>query len=382
DYRPGSPFRFRMAQADYREALRALEAATSSFVVILGERLFFVVNESQQKRTEMEPAVTITVPVPEPVNPQELVALVGAVQQSLAIEKAGWDSQRNVVVFRDRISKIVPARQLFEDLLRPKAEVELEIEFLEVARSDLTGFGLSLPASFPAVSLTRILNNIPAIPSGIAGLGIFGGGQSLFGIGLANAELFASMTRSSGQTLLRSQIRSLDGQPATFHAGEKFPILTSGYFGPADFSDGQVYTPPPSFTFEDLGLTLKATPRVHGAEDVSLDLEAEFKVLGAEAVNGIPVISNRKLSSKVRLQQGQWALVSGLMALNEARSISGIAGVATLPLIGPLLRRNDTTRENREVILLLKPRLLRLPPDQAATRTLRIGSETRPLTPL
>jgi type II secretory pathway component GspD/PulD (secretin) len=384
DY-PAAPgaIRFRMEQADHREALHALEAATGSFIVPLSEKLFLVVQDTPQKRNEAEPSVALTVDVPEPATSQDLIAMITAVQQTLAIEKAAWDTQKNVVVIRDKISKAWPARQLFEQLLRPRAEIELQLEFLEVNSVDVVSYGLSLPSSFPIVYLGRILNNMPTIPQGITGLALFGGGRTLFGIGITDASLVARMSKTNARTLLRAQIRSIDGMAASFHVGDRFPVLTSGYFGVVDPDEqGQVYTPPPSFQFEDLGLSLKVTPKVHGRDQLSLDVESEFKVLGGAGINGIPIISNRKLDSQVRLDMDQWAIIGGLMTATEARTISGIVGLARVPVIGPLLRSNTKTDEERSILILIKPRLLMLPPSERPTQALRVGSETRPLTPL
>jgi hypothetical protein len=383
DYEDGKVLRFRLEQADYREALHALEAATGSFIVPLSEKLFLVVKDTPQKRNEAEPSIALTIDAPEPTTTQDLVAMITAVQQALAIEKVAWNTQKNTVVIRDKISKAWPARQLFEVLLRPRAEVEFEVEFIELNRSDALSYGLSLPSRFPLATLTRVLNNQPAIPSGISGLALFGGGHTLFGIGITDASLVARMSKSSAQTLLRSTMRSIDGQAATFQVGERFPVLTGGYFGEINTSqDELVYRPPPSFQFEDLGLTLKVTAKVHGVDEVSLDLDSEFKVLGGEGINGIPIISNRKLASKVRVRFGEWAAIGGLMTASEARTVSGLIGLARIPVIGPLLRSNTRTDEERSVLVLVKPRLVRLPPDQHPTRALRVGSETRPLTPL
>jgi general secretion pathway protein D len=191
------------------------------------------------------------------------------------------------------------------------------------------------------------------------------------------------MSRSFSRTLVRSDIRAVDGTPASMHVGEKFPVLTAGYFGPASSSlGGTVYKPPPSFTFEDLGVNLKVTPRIHGMDEVTLDLEMEFKVLSGETSNGIPLISSRKLTSKIRLREGEWGVVAGLLNSSEARTIHGIAGLSSLPVLGPLFKQYNKDESMSQVLMILKPTLLGLPPDQMITAPIWTGSEVRPLTPL
>jgi general secretion pathway protein D len=377
----GAPIVFRMEQADYREALHAVEAATSSFVIPISERLFMAAKDTQQKRNDVEPAVTVVVSIPQTVTVQEAQELARAVQQVMEIKRFGIDSLRRLVLLNGPVSKVRPAQKVFEDLLTYRTEVSLELEFIEVTRNDALSYGLSLPTSFPLVPLTTVLHNMPSIAGGLPYL-LFGGGASIFGIGVSDARIIANFSKANTRTLLRTNIRSMDGAAATFHVGNKYPILTGGYFGPASFSGPGAYTPPPSFNFEDLGLILKVTPRVHGMEEVSLDLESEFKVLAGQALNGIPIISSRKLNSKVRLKMNEWALVAGMMSLNEARSISGLAGLAEIPGFGALVRQNDKTRDSDEVIIVLKPRLLSLPPDETVTRSVWVGTETRPMLPL
>jgi type II secretory pathway component GspD/PulD (secretin) len=206
----------------------------------------------------------------------------------------------------------------------------------------------------------------------------------MFGIGMVDASVIARMSRSDSKTLLRTEVRSLDGLPATVHVGDKFPVMTAGYFGPSSFGGGTAgaFTPPPSFTFEDLGVTMKITPHIHGMDEVTLDFEAEFKVLSGQSLNGIPVISNRKMTSTVRLGVGDWGVVAGLMSSSEARSIHGIAGLAEIPGLGQLFRVNNKDETTSDVILLIKPTLLNLPPDQFASPAMWVGPDARPLTPL
>ena len=98
-----------------------------------------------------------------------------------------------------------------------------------------------------------------------------------------------------------------------------------------------IYAPPPTFNFEDLGLVVKVTPHVHGTDEVTLEVSSEFKLLEAASVDGIPVISNKKYESKVRLARGEWAVLAGLMTASDARTITGIPGLSLIPFL-----RNNT----------------------------------------
>jgi type II secretory pathway component GspD/PulD (secretin) len=278
---------------------------------------------------------------------------------------------------------VIPARVLFEELLRYRPQVEIEVDLMEVDRTYSLAYGVELPTTFPLTYLGTFWHSPLSIPSTITKLVTFGGGQSLFGIGIVDATLIANLSRSFSRTLVRSDIRAVDGTPATMHVGEKFPVLTAGYFGPASSSQGgTVYRPPPSFTFEDLGVNLKVTPHIHGMDEVTLDLEMEFKVLSGKTNNDIPLIANRKLTSKIRLREGEWGVVAGLLNSSEARMIHGIAGLSSLPVLGPLFKQYNKDESVSQVLMILKPTLLSSPPDQMVTPPIWTGSEMRPLTPL
>lgn len=184
---------------------------------------------------------------------------------------------------------------------------------------------------------------------------------------------------------MRASLRSDHGMPVTFHIGDRYPIISAGYFGDAipgaSKGDGITYRPPPSFTFEDLGLTLKVTPVVHGMDEISLEVEAEFKLLSGANFNGIPVVSNRKFTSRLRLEQGEWAVMTGLVSVSEGRTISGVAGLMQIPILGNLFSSNNKQETLGETLLLIRPRLLSLPPGEWATVPVWTGPEGRPEIP-
>jgi general secretion pathway protein D len=171
-------------------------------------------------------------------------------------------------------------------------------------------------------------------------------------------------------------LRSVSGEAATLTVGQKYPIMNGAFFG------GTPLGVPPSFTYEDLGVKMKITPIVQCADQIALDVSAEFELLSGQSVNGIPVLANRKLEGKVALRAGEWAVVAGLMSPNDSTTITGIPILSSIPLIGRVFRRNDINRSDTEVLILIKPRLIGLPPGEDASRFLFVGSEGKLQIPL
>jgi hypothetical protein len=379
----GRQFRFQISGVDYRDALHDLEAMTNAFVVPVSSSLMIVAQDTPQKRNDLEQTMLVSVPIPEGLSTQELTEITQAVKQAMNVEKISWDTTAGTVVIRDRVSRALPAQALLEQLFSWRPEVMIELEFLEVSDSDIVNYGFNITNQFSAIALGQIMNNVVNFPSGTTALLSFGGGKTLIGLGVAEVDAMFNQATSTARNLYRAQVRSVNGQPATFHVGEKYPIITQQYAGavPAG-QQANVFAPPPSFTFEDLGLEVKVTPRIHGVDGVTMAIETTFELLAGSSVNNIPVIGRRQINTQVRLLDGEWAVVAGLMSHSTAKTKSGFWGLEQIPLLGNLFRMNTRDKESSNVLIAIRPHLLSLPPDQVVTKALRVGSETRPLNPL
>jgi general secretion pathway protein D len=371
-YQPVPALRLQLDSADYRDALRSLEAATNSFLTPVSNRLIFVANDTAAKRTEFEGTAAVVVPFPETMSVQELQEIATGVRGTLDMTRVMVDTQLHLILVRDRVTKVRLAEKLLQDLLRPRAQVAIEVEIMTTDQSSALSYGLSLPTSLSLVNFSNKANLLYAIPAGYANFMTFGGGASLIGFGVTSAQLFANVSKSSSSTVLHSEIVALDGQASTLHVGDKYPLVSNAYIGNTS-GGGTVYTPPPSFTFEDLGLVLKVTPHIHGTDDVTLDVDAEFKLLGATSIDGIPIIASTKYESKTRVMTGEWAVLAGLMTSSEARSITGIPILSRIPL----LRSNNINTDYGQTLIVLKPHLLILPPSESLTWRAWCGTETK-----
>ena len=362
DLRPGTRLHFEIRNAGYRAALEALTAATHTFVYPVSEKTVGFAADTDVKRNELEPVILLSFPLQEALNEKDLIEAANAVRGLLGLRSIGWDSLNRMVLIRDRVTRARVARSLLEALLLPRGQVSFDVQFVTTATDRNYHYGASLQTMFQLVDFGRIggfKTILPAIvnPSSFF---TFGGGATLFGVGVAEATAFAMYTNSVSSTDYDSTVVVADRGTANFHIGDKYPIASSLYTG---FGAGStsIYNPAPQITLEDLGLVLKLTPHINGEGDVDLDLEANFKSLGNQTFNTIPSIAEREFKGSVSLRKGEWAVVAGIDSSSYAFTRTGLAGIGQIPGLKQVL--TDTTRDTQtsNTLLVIKPTITRLP---------------------
>jgi Flp pilus assembly secretin CpaC len=138
----------------------------------------------------------------------------------------------------------------------------------------------------------------------------------------------------------------------------------------------------PSAEYVDLGLKVKATPRLHGDGEVTLHLEFDIRALSGSSVNGIPVLTNRTLDQTLRLRENQTSVLSGIVEASEARTISGLPLTATAPGAGYLTGNHTADTKDTETLFIITPRALRLPPRNPPALYAGRGEPSTPPSPV
>ena len=118
--------------------------------------------------------------------------------------------------------------------------------------------------------------------------------------------------------------------------------------------------PYPGFQYEDLGLKVRATPRLHPDREVTLQLQIEVRSRTGQTINGIPVISNRALEQTVRLRENERTLLTGIIQREERKGISGWPGLASVPAVGHVAGSRDRSERETELLIVITPRRIRL----------------------
>lgn len=366
--------RFDMDNVDFRTAMEALTAVTHTFVFPVSHHEIVAAQDSENKRNELEPVVLVSFPLPNALEQKDLIEAANAVRGVLNIRTIGWDSANRMVLIRDRATRARVAQALLEALLLPKAQVSIEVQFMTVDTDKTYHYGASLPTSFQLIDFGHIggFQSILQSATTAANFLAFGGGSTLFGFGLSDATFFATYADSFTSNYYDAKVAVGDGQTASLHVGDKYPIPQSLYTG-AQLSAPSIYNPVGQFTEEDLGLVLKVTPRLNGEGDISLDVEADFKSLGTQTIDTVPEINERQLKGTVTLREGQLAVIGGMDSSSHTRTKNGIRGLADIAGLDQVLAENTRETQTSRTLIVLKPTITRLPMSNTVSPQFLVG---------
>jgi general secretion pathway protein D len=117
--------------------------------------------------------------------------------------------------------------------------------------------------------------------------------------------------------------------------------------------------PFPSFSYEDIGLIVKAKPFIYATGEVRLDVNMEIRALGAQSFNGVPVISNRQYTGSITIKDGEAGVVTGSLDNSEQNSLTGLPGIAHLPVLGTLTASHNKQTTETELLVLITPHITR-----------------------
>ncbi len=134
----------------------------------------------------------------------------------------------------------------------------------------------------------------------------------------------------------------------------------------------------PSAEYEDLGLKIKATPRLHAGDDVTLQLQFDIKSLTGTNINGIPILSNRQIEQTIRLHNNETSVISGILQSNTMNGTSGLPWTSTPPGIGLLTGEDTSNLQKSELLILVTPRALHFPPHEVPAVYAGRGEPTTP----
>lgn len=249
-----------------------------------------------------------------------------------------------------------------------ETQVMTEVRIAEVGRTTVQKFGLNLfkfgataagglavPGSFDGIeggdngAITFLsssgftpLRSAYSIVVGNPNKGLMGLLSILEGKGLARTLAEPSLLATSGQT-------------ASYLVGGEFPIpvLQSGS------QSGGI-----TVTYKEFGIRLSLTPTVLARNRISLKVAPEVSDLdfntGIRSSGiAVPALVVRRTDTTVELGDGESFVISGLVSNSLRNNVDKVPWLGQVPVLGAFFRSSELNREEKELIMLVTPRLVR-----------------------
>jgi general secretion pathway protein D len=375
EYQPTRPQSIELSNATLEEALDYLSVVTKSFWKALSANTIFITNDNTTKRRDYEEQVMKIFYLTNVNTPQELQEIVTAVRAVADLQRIFVYNTQNAIIARGEADRIALAEKIISDLDKPRAEVVVDVLVMRtssgVARklaANLAQGGINIPLVYNPRQNIRTsplggtgedgtATTTPAIPLS----NITRWGTADYALTLPNGLLQAVLNDRSTRVLQTPQLRSVDNQKATLRIGDRQPTAT-GSFQPGIGGVGINPLVNTQFTFIDVGVNVDITPKVHDNNEISMHVELEISAV-RDYVNlgGIeqPVISQEKAIHDIRLRDGEVNVLAGLVQNQNTKSIVGIPGLSSIPVIGRLFSSEQVDRSESELLIALVPHIVR-----------------------
>ena len=354
------------------EALQIIALESKTFWRPVTPNTIFVASDTPAKRKDIEQSVIKTFYLANLSQPTELQDVTNALRQILEISRIQPLNSQGALVVRGTPDQIALAEKLVGDLDKAKSEVIVEVAVMQISRDKMRNLGISPPTS-ASVALQNNINTTTGTGTTTTGTTTTGTPNqiNLNRIGNLNATDFtvtippatatALFSDSSVKLIQNPQIRAVDGQKASLKIGDRVPVAT-GSFQPGIGGVGINPLVNTQFQYLDVGVNIDITPRVHAGREVTLKVMLDISSVTSRVnIGGIdqPVIGQRKIEHEIRLKEGEVNLLGGILEEQDIKSLSGIPGLAQVPILKYLFSQTNTEHKENEIVFALIPHIVR-----------------------
>ncbi|HZP06623.1 MAG TPA: hypothetical protein VFB43_17115 [Terracidiphilus sp.] len=411
------PVRLDVDDASFEEATRMLGLVTNTFYVPLDAHRALVAHDTQQLRQQYTRQEVETIYLQGLINTgqneNELTDVSNLARNVFNVQQVANDPAVSSITLRAPPSTLAAFNTTVATLLDGRNQVLLDVRMIQVAHTNARNTGVQPPQTITAFNVyaeeQSILSQNAAlvqqiISSGLAspgdtlailgillasgqvssslfsnGIALFGGGLTASGLSPAPATLHLSLNSSDTRTLDDIQLRLSDGEAGTIKEGEKYPIQTSSFSGLSSAlpnipglngagsssglssllgSLGSSVPNIPMVQYQDLGLTLKATPKVMRNDRIALTLDLTLNALSGSSIDGNPILNNQSYSGVSTLKEGEASVVVAELSKSQSRAISGTPGLSEIPGLNNATDK-DLQRNYATLIIVITPHVVR-----------------------
>ena len=193
-----------------------------------------------------------------------------------------------------------------------------------------------------------------------SGLNYFGSIGPTWDIAVQAAE-----TDSKAHIIQRPRIQTSQAVPAQFFVGQSVPYITGSY------SYNGVQN---SYSQLSVGVELDVTPFINPEGAVSMQIQQEIDEIADQNYNnsGQPSTVKRTLNSTITVRDRDTVILGGFVYSDKTHNTAGVPLLMDIPLLGWLFRSTADNKSHNELMVLMRPTVLKTP-ELAAAETVREG---------
>lgn len=393
--------RFYVDDIDFFTALHLACDVSKTMWTALDAHELFVAANTPENHKQFDRMSLETFTVPPHTSPQEEVELLSTLRNVLDLRFVSIGPTAGIMEVRAPQPILAACTKLLAQFDNQRPQIMLDLRVFQISHQLSRNVGMHFPDTFnlyniPVAALAALAgqniqqllsqlissgginqagnSSISSLLSQLQGqansifsqpLATFGGGLTFSGLSLDQLAANLSLNESWARSLEHMSMRVGQGTEATFHVGTRYPILNAT-FAPIYNSPqisavlgNQSYQPPfPSVSYEDLGLSLKAKPIIHGDGDVSMTINLQVRSLTGQSSNGVPVIANQEYQGSIDLRDGETAVVAGQVTKSDVLSMSGIPGLGFVPGLNLAMVDNTRTEDDEELMIVITPHVI------------------------
>jgi len=248
-------------------------------------------------------------------------------------------------------------------------QVRIDATIAEVDLNDALQYGTQFYFQNKALtgSLTQLVTSAPTASSFASSS--FSTGTGFSGFSLSNGGdvrfvLQALQSVSNVRVLSSPQLMVLDNQTAQLQVGDSVPYNTGSISSTAGTGVGEATTT----SYQQTGVIMQILPHVNSSGLVTLDIGQEVSSVTPDTVNTpTPTFSDRKVTTRVVVQDGQTVGIAGIIQDQTTRANAGIPYLKDIPILGAAFSNQSNNRTRTELLVMITPHVIQ---DQRDARRL------------
>ena len=166
------------------------------------------------------------------------------------------------------------------------------------------------------------------------------------------AALRAVTTRNKTNIMSTPTIVALDNEEASLLVGQNVPFQT----GSTNLTSSSPFS---TVKRQDIGITLKVTPRINQGDSITLEIEQTTENVASKG-DALDLVTNKtEIKTSALIKDGQVLVLGGLIKNDETEGRSQVPILGDIPLIGRLFRSNSVTKSRNNLMVFIKPTILK-----------------------